>query len=107
MGLEQQDSVEAEAVAVAESDAQAKINERLWILIGLTVVGLVLAYSLVPSPPIKQLTGKSPEYVTFYTNAYKAKVKSLRMKNALIGVVFLVILVVAKWLGLDASFHLS
>ena len=36
-------------------------------------------------PPASRLLGKSPEYVTFYTDAYKAKAKNIQGRAALIG----------------------
>ena len=86
----QQAAAEAEqrkAIADAERDAEARVNKGLWFGVGCltTVIGTVLAYSLPPTPPAQQLVGKSPEYVNFYTEAYKAKAKSVQGRSALIG----------------------
>ena len=43
-------------------------------------------YNNPPSPPPERLIGKSPEYVKFYTDAYKVKVRSLRTKSVVTGV---------------------
>lgn len=39
--------------------------------------------SINPSP--QRLLGKSPEYVNFYTRAYRAKTRRLRMESAAVG----------------------
>lgn len=79
----------AAATTDAERDAEARVNKGLWFGVGClaTTVGTVLAYSLPPAPPVEQLIGKSPEYVTVYTNVYRAKAKSIRGRSALIGCV--------------------
>ena len=75
------------AIADGERDAEARVNKGLWFGVGCltTVIGTVLAYSLPPTPPAEQFVGKSPEYVAFYTEAYKAKAKSVQGRSALIG----------------------
>ncbi|MDE0401756.1 MAG: hypothetical protein OYL97_10810 [Candidatus Poribacteria bacterium] len=37
------------------------------------------------NPPVVRLLGKSPEYVEAYTNAYRAKARSLRTSSATVG----------------------
>ena len=83
----QQNSVQAEAIVVAERDAQADVNKGLWFLGGCLsgVVVPMIAYGVELPPPVTRLLGKSPEYVAFYTDAYKAKAKTLRVKSALGG----------------------
>ena len=85
--LAQQASVQAEAVAAGEKDAEAEVNKTLWFAAGcfLTVLGVVGAYVIEPSPPASRLLGKSPEYVAFYTDAYKAKARNIQVRPALIG----------------------
>ena len=59
-------------------------------IVGLTVgvlTPLVSIYRYQPHPPPKRLIGKSPEYVEFYTHAYKAKTQLLRTKLAAVGAV--------------------
>ena len=77
----------AAAIAAAERDAEARVNKGLCFGAGcLTgVFGPVLAYNLPPAPPVEQLIGKSPEYVTIYTTAYQAKAKSIQGRSALVG----------------------
>ena len=47
--------------------------------------GLISTYSYLPTPLSERLIGKSPEYVTFYTDAYKTKARSLRIRLAIVG----------------------
>lgn len=85
--IAQQGTVQAEAVADAEADAEADVNKTLWLAAGclLTGAGVIGAYFIEPTPPAAKLMGKSPEYVAFYTDAYKAKSKNLQGRSALIG----------------------
>ena len=56
-------------------------------------VGLILPiraiYNYQSPPPPERLIGKSPEYVEFYTDAYIAKSRSLRIQWATIGAALL------------------
>ncbi len=83
----QQNSLQAEAIAAAERDAQNDINKGLWFLGGCFggVIGVIIAYDVEPSPPATRLLGKSPEYVAFYTQAYAEKAKKLQTNSALGG----------------------
>ena len=103
----------ADIIAIAERDADQDISDFLWfgggmclscfgascltfsvdptITLAATVltpiVGLGAIYSHQPGPPAERLIGKSPEYVSTYTDAYKSKARSLRTKSAAFGVV--------------------
>ncbi len=83
----QQNSLQAEAIVAAERDAQADVNKGLWFLGGCfgNVVGVIIAYAVEPTPPATKLLGKSPEYVAFYTYAYREKAKSLQANSAWTG----------------------
>ena len=85
--LAQQGSAYAEAIAAAEADAEANVNRTLWFAVGclFTGLGTIGAYVIEPSPPASRLIGKSPEYVAFYTEAYKAKAKGIQGQTALTG----------------------
>jgi hypothetical protein len=76
-----------DAVRDAERDAESDVNPLVWIAAGflLNVTGIGIAYFYEPSPPAFRLMGKSPDYVTMYTYAYKKKAKSIQTRNALIG----------------------
>ena len=41
-----------------------------------------------PNPPPERLIGKSPEYVKFYADAYRAKMRSYQIKSGTAGSVF-------------------
>ena len=80
----QQNSLQAEAIAAAEHDAQNDVDKGLWFLGGCFggVIGVIIAYGIEPSPPATRLLGKSPEYVAFYTQAYAEKAKKLQTNSA-------------------------
>ena len=95
--LAQQDSVALKAKADAEYDAEDDVNTALWLSAGgiLGVAGTCLlgavavggAYVYQPVPPADRLLGKSVEYVNFYTDAYKARIRRLQLVAATKGTV--------------------
>ena len=89
VALAQQHSVQAEATAAGERDAEARTNKTVWRLLGcvggLIVVGATYFYE--PAPPAGSLLGKSPEYIAYYTDAYKQKSKNLQFRGAVEGCV--------------------
>lgn len=87
--LSQQNSMRAEAIAAAEQDVRANVNTALWFWGGCAGGVLVFLFSHIhePSPPASSLLGKSPEYVAFYTDAYKAKARKLQTSRAMWGCV--------------------
>lgn len=89
IALAQQNSPQAEALLAAEQDVAANINQGLWFLGGCLggPLALIFAYTYEPSPPASRLLGKSPEYVAFYTDAYKTKSSKLQTSRALTGCV--------------------
>lgn len=104
MAMAQQADMAA-ARASAERDAQTDVNGTLWFLAGClgTWVGLVIAYVYAPSLPASRLLGKSPEYVAYYTDFYRAKAKSIQTGQAWTGcivtaiaqVVYIVVVAIA------------
>lgn len=90
--LAQQSSVAFKAKADAEYDAEDDVNTALWLSTGgiLGVAGTCLlgavavggAYVYQPVPPADRLLGKSAEYVNFYTDAYKARMRRLQLVAA-------------------------
>ena len=76
--------------AISGSIASSMINqpEQVGEFIG-PVVGILvpfmMTYHYQSHPPSKRLIGKSPEYVIFYTNAYRKRAQSLRIKSTAIG----------------------
>lgn len=95
--LAQQDSVALKAKADAEYDAEDDVNTALWLSAGgiLGVAGTCLlgsvavggAYVYQPVPPADRLLGKSVEYVNFYTDAYKARIRRLQLIAATKGAI--------------------
>ena len=87
--LAQQYSVQAEATAAGERDAEARTNKNVWRLLG--CVGSIFVvtgtYFYEPTPPAGPLLGKSPEYVAFYTDAYRLKAKNIQFRGAIEGCV--------------------
>ena len=83
--LDQQNSVQADAVAAAERDANTYVNTARWFRVGFCGGGVKSARRHEPSLPAGQLLGKSPEYVAFYAAAYHAKAKRLQVNNATMG----------------------
>ena len=80
-------AVEVQAINDAERDASAHLNKLLWFTTGfsLPVIGVFLSQRNQRSIPGARLLGKSPEYVAFYTNAYRIKMKKLRFNWSLLG----------------------
>ncbi len=91
----QQHSLAVEAIVAAERDAQGDVNKGLWfaggclggVLLGAIGGSLVVigAYAVEAAPPTTRFLGKSPEYVAFYTDAYRRKAKTLQANSALGG----------------------
>ena len=53
----------------------------------LPIAGLGSIYSSPSSPPVERLIGKSPEYVSVYTDAYISKARSIQTTSAALGCV--------------------
>ncbi len=87
--IAQQRTTVIDAKAAAEYDAEDDVNTAIWLAAGgvlgvvgnlpLGAVAIGGAYVYQPMPPAERLLGKSAEYVTVYTDAYKAKSRSLRL----------------------------
>lgn len=73
--------------AVEEAQIQAKkdAGTAAWVMLGIVLIGIPLSQIIQPKPPQEALLGKSPEYVSAYTDAYQQEVKKIRMDNSLIG----------------------
>lgn len=89
ISLAQQNSVQARATAAAEQDATDHVNKSLWFFGGCLggILIIIIANVHEPSPPASSLLGKSPEYVSFYTDAYKAKARNIQTSQAMRGCV--------------------
>ena len=87
--IAQQHTTVVDAKTAAEYDAEDDVNTAIWLAAGgilgvvgnlpLSAVAVGGAYVYQPGPPAERLLGKSAEYVTIYTDAYKAKSRNLRL----------------------------
>ena len=90
--LAQQNTVVLNAKSDAEFDAEDNVNTTLWLAAGgilgvagnlpLGVVAIGGAYVYQPVPPVERLLGKPAEYVSMYTDAYKARSRRLQLGAA-------------------------
>ena len=82
-----QNSVRVSAIADAERDAASQVNKSLWFFGGCLggILVIILANIHEPYPPASSLLGKSPEYVSFYTDAFRAKARNLQTSQAVRG----------------------
>lgn len=90
------------------SDAQAaadRTNGTVWFIGGClgTVLTLLLAQVMDPTPPASALIGKSDEYVAQYSDTFVEEVKSKRTKNAIYGCITGGVLYVGLWAVLIAA----
>ena len=96
-----------EARVAAERDAETDTSQLLWIggnfclaAVGgclLGSVGLLGAIIYDPPVPSHRLLGKSPEYVMFYTQAYKEKVENLQLRSSFLGCLGGTVVAVIIW----------
>ena len=82
-----QNTIQTSAIADAERDAAARVNKSLWFFGGCLggILVIIIANIHEPYPPASALLGKSPEYVGFYTDAYRAKARNLQTSQAVRG----------------------
>ena len=83
----QEFSARDQAILDAEQDAEAVFDERLWYFAGcfFNFGGYFVAQTYYAPVPAVALLGHPPEYVAFYTDAYRAKSKELRSSAAFMG----------------------
>lgn len=79
----------ADAQLRAEQDAGSDAKKVSWFFIGFfgNIVGALIASIYEPTPPASRLLEKSPEYVAAYTDSYKAKSRSIQLRQSIIGLV--------------------
>lgn len=89
-----------DARAQGEADAESEVNKMAWVGIGflLGLVGVIIAYAVTPTPPQARLIGKSPEYVTAYTQAFQSKAKSIQGTQSVVGCLVGTALSIGCWL---------
>ena len=86
----QQNRVVLNAKSDAEFDAEEDINTTVWLAAGgilgvagnlpLGLVAIGGAYVYQPVPPAERLLGKPADYVSIYTDAYKARARRLQLE---------------------------
>ena len=94
-------AIQARAIADAERDAVADAKlDNTWYGAGFLfgVLGIGAAYVISPSVPPRRLLGKTPEYVIFYTDAYRQAIKAERVEQATTGCII--------WGGVLAAYYL-
>ncbi len=71
----------------ARIQAEQDVTKILWIVVGffISLIGILIAYIYQPTPPATRLIDKSHEYTMFYTEAYKAKSRSIQLTYSAIG----------------------
>lgn len=71
----------------AEQDAQNDVSRIIWFVSGLilSILGVLVAYIYQQEPPASRFIDKSNEYSLLYTDAYKAKLRSIQLRYSLIG----------------------
>lgn len=81
---------------IAEADAVSDTNKLIWFIagLGLSILGLLLAYLYQQEPPASRFLEKSQEYVVLYTDAYKAKLRSIQVMYSLVGFLITVALII-------------
>ena len=89
MNDQQLQPTSADAQLRAEQDAESDAKKVRWFLIGLfgNIIGILIASIYEPTPPASRLLEKSPEYVAEYTDSYKAKSRSVQLRQSVIGLV--------------------
>ncbi|MDE0401757.1 MAG: hypothetical protein OYL97_10815 [Candidatus Poribacteria bacterium] len=115
-----------ECKIAAERDANTHVNKPLWFGAGcLTFVasfgcassmgspwgcvvgqitGIVGSSFYRPNPPAERLLGKSPEYVAFYTEAYKAKTAQIHRTWTTLGTVSGTLIFLVAWANSSGPF---
>ena len=70
-----------------EKDANTDVVKFLWIAVGFfaNIIGILIAAIYQPTPPATRLFEKSQEYTAFYTEAYKAKARSIQLTYTAVG----------------------
>lgn len=77
------------AFLTAEQDVDSDIKKGHWFFIGFcgNILGILIASVYQPTPPASRLLEKAPEYVALYTDSYKAKSRSVQIRQSALGLV--------------------
>lgn len=83
IAITQQTGDMAQAISDAKRDASLA-DLTTWNGVGCLfgIFGMLAASVIDPPVPVTKLLGKSPEYVVFYTEAYKSNLKQNRIEAA-------------------------
>ena len=89
MDNSQQHLTPTDAHLTAEQDAASDAKKVTWFFIGFlgNILGVLIASIYEPAPPASRLLGKSPEDAAFYTDSYKAKSRSIQLRQSVIGLI--------------------
>ncbi len=92
----------------AEQDAENDSSKILWFFVGLvlSILGVLVAYIYQQAPPASRFLDKSQEWTVLYSDAYKAKLRSIQLKYSLIGFFISGVLIVI-YIILMLSFYFS
>ena len=85
----QQSPVPASTHLTAEQDAESDAKKVTWFFIGFfgNIMGVLIASIYEPTPPASRLLEKSPEDAALYTDSYKAKSRSIQIRQSVIGLI--------------------
>ena len=73
------------SVGIALSNTSESCGAIIIPIYLIPTVGLAAIYRHSPSPPAERLIGKSPLYVSIYTDTYQSHARSIRTKMAASG----------------------
>lgn len=76
-----------QTIITAEQDAENDSSKILWFFVGLvlSILGVLVAYIYQQAPPASRFLDKSQEWTVQYSDAYRAKLRSIQLKYSLIG----------------------
>lgn len=96
MNDQQLQPTSADAQLRAEQDAESDAKKVRWFFIGFlgNILGVLIASIYEPAPPASRLLEKSPEYAALYTDSYRAKSRSIQLRQSLIGLVVPLVLMI-------------
>ncbi len=92
----------------AEQDAENDSSKLLWFFVGLllSIFGVLVAYIYQQEPPASRFLDKSQDWTVLYSDAYKAKLRSIQLKYSLIGFFITGVLIVI-YIALMISLYFS
>ena len=98
MNDQQQHLNAADAQLTAEQDAESDAKKVSWFFIGFfgNIIGVLIASIYEPAPPASRLLEKSPEYAAMYTDSYRAKSRSVQVRQSVIGL-FVPFVLIILW----------